>query len=99
MMKFTARRALKRAALLHWKAFAVSLLAAIALVVLAMVLWPGGAPLAVPVIGAVAALAISVLVPWLLARRQPYIRTVEDVKRTLRLPVVARYSPSVREDW
>ena len=98
MMKSNAIRALHRAALLRPKAFGIAFLAAVVLVVLATVFWPGGAPLGIPVVGA-AALAIGVLVPWTCMRRQPLIRTVEDVERTLRLPVVARYSPSLPEDW
>jgi hypothetical protein len=100
MMKSNAIRALHRAALLRPKAFGLAFLAAVVLVVLATVFWPGGAPLGIPVVvGAVAALAIGVLVPWIRMRRQPFLRTVEDVERTLRLPVVARYSPSRPEDW
>lgn len=99
MMKSNAIRALHRAPLLRSKAFGIAFFTAVALVVLATVLWPGGAPLWIPVVGAVTALAIGVLVPWIRMRQQPFLRTVEDVERTLRLPVVARYSPSRPEDW
>ena len=64
MMKSNAIRALHRAALLRPKAFGIAFLAAVVLVVLATVFWPGGAPLGIPVVGAAAALAIGVLVPW-----------------------------------
>ena len=99
MMKSNAIRALHRAALLRPKAFGIAFLAAVVLVVLATVFWPGGAPLGIPVVGAAAALAIGLLVPWTRMRRQPLIRTVEDVERRLELPVLARYSPSLPEDW
>lgn len=99
MMKSNAIRALHRAALPRPKAFGLAFLAAVVLAVLATVFWPGGAPLGIPVIGAAAALAIAVLVPWTRMRRQPLIRTVEDVERRLGLPVLARYSPSLPEDW
>jgi hypothetical protein len=99
MMKSNAIRALYRAPLLRPKAFGIAFLTAGAPVVLATVLWPGGTPLGIPVVGAVAALAIAVLVSWMRMRRQPVLRTVEDVERALRVPVVARYSPSLPEDW
>lgn len=98
MMKSNAIRALRRAPLQRPKAFGIAFLTAVALVVLATVLWPGGAPLRIPVVAAGAALAIGVLA-WSRMRRPPFLRTVEDVERTLQLPVVARYSPSLPEDW
>ena len=58
---------------------------------LAVVAWPGGAPLAVPVSAVVAALIAAVAIPWFIDVRNPYFRSREDVQDTLNLPVLAVY--------
>jgi uncharacterized membrane protein len=91
-------RALRRAFSLHPMACVV-FAAAVALVILAVNFWPGGAPPAVPFVGTAAAAAIGILVQMMVSKRRRYIRTARDVERMLKLRVVATYAPSVREDW
>jgi hypothetical protein len=91
--------ALRRAVSLHLKACVVSFLAVVALVVLATIFWPGGAPLVVLLVGSVAAVAVGVLVPLILHRRKTYLRTAEDVEGALQLRVLATYSSSPLGHW
>ena len=75
----------------HLTLAATAFCACILLGALGVVVWPGGAPLAVPVTAVIAALTLACAVPWQIDRRNPYFRTREDVQDTLNLPVLAVY--------
>ena len=67
----------------------ITFVATIAVSVVLIVRWPGGAPLAVAIVGLFAAIAAATVVAMLLDRRNPYFRTREEVEEVLRLPVLA----------
>jgi hypothetical protein len=83
-------RALRRVASQSHKAVVISFLT-ILVMGLTMILWAAAAPLAASVLAVTAAVAMSVSVWRLFVRRSPRIRTTEEVKRRLGLPVLAVY--------
>ena len=82
-------RALRRVAPSH-KAVVISV-PTVLVMGLGMILWAGEAPLAASVLVAIAAVGIGFFVGLFVVRRSPRIRTAEDVKRRLGLPVLATY--------
>ena len=74
-------------------AAAVAFIVTIAIAVALMVLWPGGAPFIMAIVGFLAAIAAAIGAATLLDRRHPYFRSREEVEEVLRLPVLAVCSP------
>jgi Flp pilus assembly protein TadB len=73
----------------HLAAATVAFVATIAVTVMVIARWPGGAPLVTPIVGLAAAFAVAILVSRLLDRRNPYFGTREEVEQVLGLPVLA----------
>ena len=96
MMNSTARwspRRLLRTLSRHPAVVAASGTVTIAVVLAVMFLWPGGAPITVPIVGIVSAFLIPTVVAIYLERRAPYVRTRHDIERVLGLPLLATCPP------
>ena len=77
----------------HLTAATAAFVATIAVSVVLIVGWPGGAPIGVAIVGLCAAFAAAIAVSMLLDRRNPYFRTREEVEQLLNLPVLAVCPP------
>jgi hypothetical protein len=73
----------------HVAAATMAFVTTIAVTVMVIARWPGGAPLVTPIVGLAAAFAASISVSRLLDRRDPYFHTREEVEQLLDLPVLA----------
>ena len=77
----------------HVAAATVAFVATVAVTVMVIARWPGGAPLVTPIVGLAAAFAAAISVSRLLDRRNPYFGTREEVEQLLGLPVLAVCPP------
>jgi hypothetical protein len=64
----------------------IAFVATIAVSMVLIARWPGGAPLAVPIVGFIAAIAVAIVVSTLLDRRNPYARTRGEVEEVASPP-------------
>ena len=83
-------RALRRVALPSRKVVVI-FVPAVLVMGLAMIFWAGEAPLAASVLVGIAVVGIGFFVGLFVVRRSTRLRTADDVKRRLGLPVLATY--------